>query len=96
MVLTEPRRSAHGQDVFDLRAGLKLSANNLRLAVDAAEGRDNEQGNTFAESGGLEIAPSARSGGNQQVIFPVGPYFCNFKAGRFLALAQAASRQVLT
>ena len=95
MVFAESRRSAHGQYVFYRRAGFKLSSNNLGLAVDAAEGRDDEQRNTVAVSGGLEIAPSACSGGNQQVILAVRPNFRNFQTGRFFALAQATSRQEL-
>lgn len=96
MVLAESWRSAHCEYVFDLRTSPKLSANNLGLALNASEGRDNEQRNTVLEGFRFEIAPSNRGSMNQQMFPTVGSYFDDFKTGCFLALALTARRQELT
>src|ERR1035437_1396742 len=95
MVLAKPRWSAHGQYVFDNHAGAKFAANNLGLAVDATKSGDNKKRNTIVDCCHLETAPSICSAGGQHVIFAIGPYFRDFKAGRLLALAKTANGQKL-
>jgi hypothetical protein len=86
VVLAEARRGAYSENLFNSRSGFELSANNLGLAVDAAEGQDYEHRDVITESRCLEITPSFRSSGDKQMISAVGSDFSNFKIGGLLAL----------
>ena len=96
MVFAEARWSAYGENFFNSRSGFDLSANNLGLAVDATEGRDNEQRDPIIVGCCLEIAPSFRSGGYKQMISSVRSNFCNFKAVCLFTDAQTTSRYQFT
>jgi hypothetical protein len=86
VVFAETGGSADIEDLFNRRAGLKLSANNLSLAVDATKGRNDEQQNAICSGRCLETVPSARSSGDKPMIFTIGTHFCDFKASGFLVL----------
>src|ERR1017187_1098485 len=87
MVLAETRWSGYGKNFFNSHPSFDLSTNNLGLAVDATESRNNEQLDPIIVGRDLEIAPSCRSIGHKQMISSVGASFCNFEvAGLFANL----------
>jgi len=96
MVFAEARWSACSKNFFNSRSGFDLSANDLGLAVDATESRNNEQRDSIIVGCCLENAPSFGSGDNKQMISSVCSNFCNFKAAGFFTNTQATSRYQFT
>jgi hypothetical protein len=67
-MLTVAGRGEHGEDLIEGYAGLQLAADDVGLALDAAESRDDMQSDAVPLGGGAQLSPGSWSNASTRLV----------------------------